>query len=111
MTLKQLRTVTIAEAKEKLNVSPDWLRRACVAGKVRYFQDPAKPGSRKGGTYHIVESDLVRLVESLLRGTAPAEDHAEQSGALSSSDGLGRPFPSRSDISDLMPPPSERRFS
>jgi len=115
VTLKQLRTITIPEAAERLNVSYDLIRSWCIQGKVRYFQDTIrKTNSTKGGTYHIVEADLLRYVQTILKGQEPG-DEAETSSptvVAGSVAGVTSSGPiSRADISDLLPPPSERRFA
>jgi excisionase family DNA binding protein len=111
MSLKQLRTLTISEASERLNLARDVLRRWCIEGKVRHFQAGRKC------TYHIVEADLVRHIEQIAQGGHLATDDTGDSSAAHPSVGsavatgsatLARP---RADISDLMPPIGERRFA
>lgn len=113
-TLKQLRTVTIAEASERLNVSPDMIRKWCVQGKVRYFQDVVrKHNSTKGGAYHIVEGDLVIYVQQLLQGQQPPDVRKgfTTANAVRAAESDEHEALTRGDISDLLPAPSERRFS
>lgn len=122
--LQELRTVTIAEAAEALNVSADVVRKWCLEGNVRYFQQSGR--GRKGGTYHVVESDLLRHVQQLLRGQEPSSDHPERPQVTSTMNDrltslqqslrelerVAESQPSSSaDISDLMPPPHERVFT
>lgn len=104
-SLKQLRTVTIAEAAERLNVSDDQIRRWCAAGKVRYFRDEGKRA-----TFHVIESDLIAHVQSVLRGSEPQQPEgiAGRAKLECAAVSLRR---RGADISDLLPPASERRFA
>lgn len=115
MTLRQLRTITIADASAQLkSVSPDMLRRWCIAGRVRYFQEGPH------GTYHIVESDLVQFIAQQLKGGVPlGDDEGDAEAADAPTPARNERTPraeqaatfNRRDISDLLPPPAERVFS
>lgn len=116
--LRELRTVTISQASERLNLSIELLRRWCLAGKVRYFQ------SGRCGTYHIVERDLLTHVKTILKGNEPADDDAIEETPLARRRRMGVLVAPASealdaqdaaecgvDIEALLPPPRERVFS